>query len=173
MHDLVEIGEMAGPAMQAPQGWIAVDLTGVGGEDEDGGEGDEEDGVGKAVLKARVVQMRVLENHQNGKDTHVRGLQVWGKREDGGGRRARGMKVPEERMLVDGWEEMDWNHDEGTEQMIRRGGRIREIETMDGEAVRGDLATDIESNGEGRDSRPGRGGILGELPDWMKDPVLR
>lgn len=29
------------------------------------------------VLKAMVVQMRVIENHQNGKDTHVRGFQVF------------------------------------------------------------------------------------------------
>ncbi|KAJ5288230.1 hypothetical protein N7478_003916 [Penicillium angulare] len=29
------------------------------------------------VLKAMVVQMRIMENHQNGKDTHVRGFQVF------------------------------------------------------------------------------------------------
>ncbi|KAJ5725275.1 uncharacterized protein N7483_006632 [Penicillium malachiteum] len=29
------------------------------------------------VLKAMVVQMRIVENHQNGKDTHVRGFQVF------------------------------------------------------------------------------------------------
>lgn len=29
------------------------------------------------VLKAMVIQMRVMENHQNGKDTHVRGFQVF------------------------------------------------------------------------------------------------
>lgn len=32
---------------------------------------------GKAELRAFVVQVRVLENHQNGKDTHVRGVQVF------------------------------------------------------------------------------------------------
>lgn len=29
------------------------------------------------VLKAMVIQMRIMENHQNGKDTHVRGFQVF------------------------------------------------------------------------------------------------
>jgi anaphase-promoting complex subunit 10 len=29
------------------------------------------------VLKAMVVQVRICENHQNGKDTHVRGFQVF------------------------------------------------------------------------------------------------
>lgn len=38
------------------------------------------DGVGvggKAELRAFVVQVRVMENHQNGKDTHVRGVQIF------------------------------------------------------------------------------------------------
>ena len=36
---------------------------------------------GRAELRAFVVQVRVLENHQNGKDTHVRGVQVFAKDE--------------------------------------------------------------------------------------------
>ena len=42
------------------------------------------DGVGvggKAELRAFVVQVRVLENHQNGKDTHVRGMQIFSRDE--------------------------------------------------------------------------------------------
>ncbi|KAF7713724.1 Uncharacterized protein PECH_000876 [Penicillium ucsense] len=39
--------------------------------------GDPEDAYSGNVLKAMVLQMRVLENHQNGKDTHVRGFQVF------------------------------------------------------------------------------------------------
>lgn len=34
---------------------------------------------GKAELRAFVVQVRILENHQNGKDTHVRGVQLFAK----------------------------------------------------------------------------------------------
>lgn len=38
------------------------------------------------VLRAMLVQVRVCENHQNGKDTHVRGLQIFARDEgDGGG----------------------------------------------------------------------------------------
>lgn len=36
------------------------------------------------VLRAMVVQIRVCENHQNGKDTHVRGFQVWARDERAG-----------------------------------------------------------------------------------------
>ena len=34
---------------------------------------------GGDILKAMVVQVRICENHQNGKDTHVRGFQVFAK----------------------------------------------------------------------------------------------
>ncbi|KAJ5131316.1 uncharacterized protein N7515_007355 [Penicillium bovifimosum] len=38
---------------------------------------DEDDPYSGNVLKAMVIQMRIMENHQNGKDTHVRGFQVF------------------------------------------------------------------------------------------------
>lgn len=38
---------------------------------------DPEDPYAGNVLKAMVIQMRIMENHQNGKDTHVRGFQVF------------------------------------------------------------------------------------------------
>jgi anaphase-promoting complex subunit 10 len=45
-------------------------------------DGDEEDDlVGGDVLRAMVVQVRICENHQNGKYTHVRGFQVFAKDE--------------------------------------------------------------------------------------------
>lgn len=37
----------------------------------------DEDPYAGNVLKAMVIQMRIMENHQNGKDTHVRGFQVF------------------------------------------------------------------------------------------------
>ncbi|KAL4785883.1 galactose-binding domain-like protein [Aspergillus varians] len=55
-------------------------------DDTDGGEGDDDDDdddpYSGSVLKAMVIQMRVLENHQNGKDTHVRGFQVFANDDD-------------------------------------------------------------------------------------------
>ncbi|KAI2813733.1 hypothetical protein CBS63078_5186 [Aspergillus niger] len=46
-------------------------------EDEDDDEDEEDDPYAGNVLKAMVIQMRIIENHQNGKDTHVRGFQVF------------------------------------------------------------------------------------------------
>lgn len=69
---------------------------------------------GKAELRAFVVQVRVLENHQNGKDTHVRGVQIFarddkvkksraaGAEEDGKG--TNGVEASE----AMGMEEPDW-----------------------------------------------------------------
>ncbi|KAI9863348.1 MAG: anaphase promoting complex subunit doc1 [Trichoglossum hirsutum] len=65
-HDLVEFVELS---FDQPRGWINIDLSGVGGGDTG------------AVLRAWLVQVRVSENHQNGKDTHVRGLQIFAREE--------------------------------------------------------------------------------------------
>ncbi|KAF2277268.1 galactose-binding like protein, partial [Westerdykella ornata] len=55
--DLVEWGEMR---LEQPRGWVWADFSGK-----------------LPVLRAHLLQVRILENHQNGKDTHVRGLQIF------------------------------------------------------------------------------------------------
>jgi anaphase-promoting complex subunit 10 len=60
-HDLQEFSVMR---FEKPNGWINVEWEGVG-------EGDDE------VLRCMLVQVRICENHQNGKDTHLRGLQIF------------------------------------------------------------------------------------------------
>ncbi|QGA15102.1 hypothetical protein EYB26_002758 [Talaromyces marneffei] len=50
--------------------------------DEDDDEDDPDDPYAGNVLKAMVVQVRICENHQNGKDTHVRGFQVFAHDDD-------------------------------------------------------------------------------------------
>ncbi|KAF1844232.1 galactose-binding like protein [Cucurbitaria berberidis CBS 394.84] len=37
------------------------------------------------VLRAHLVQVKILENHQNGKDTHLRGLQIFARNDDDAG----------------------------------------------------------------------------------------
>lgn len=68
---------------------------------------------GKAELRAFVVQVRILENHQNGKDTHVRGVQVFARDERAGRGRevvdeVDGVEDVEERIGEFGLEEPDW-----------------------------------------------------------------
>ncbi|OCT45574.1 hypothetical protein CLCR_11232 [Cladophialophora carrionii] len=88
-----ESGEMHS-SIEGVRGWIDVPLKGVGGRESryhgspDLLDDQEEptlyplrsnldDSVGGDVLKAMVVQVQICENHQNGKDTHVRGFQVF------------------------------------------------------------------------------------------------
>ena len=71
LHDLIEFFSWHG---EEPRGWVDANLDGCGPE-------------GRAELRAFIIQIRVLENHQNGKDTHVRGVQVFAKDDEdvGGG----------------------------------------------------------------------------------------
>ncbi|KAF8446619.1 anaphase-promoting complex, subunit 10/DOC domain-containing protein, partial [Terfezia claveryi] len=57
-HDLQEVCVMV---LEEPLGWVEVDLGAGGG----------------GCLRSWLVQVVILGNHQNGKDTHVRGLQVF------------------------------------------------------------------------------------------------
>lgn len=67
-HDMHEFSELA---LAQPQGWIDVDFSKVGpmGQGQDWESG--------PVLRAFLVQVRIIENHQNGKDTRLRGIQLF------------------------------------------------------------------------------------------------
>ncbi|KIM96481.1 hypothetical protein OIDMADRAFT_205156 [Oidiodendron maius Zn] len=65
-HDLIPFSNLE---FAQPKGWIDVLLGDVGGG---------EDG---KTLRAFLVQVRIIENHQNGKDTHVRGLKIYARDE--------------------------------------------------------------------------------------------
>ncbi|KAF1994554.1 galactose-binding like protein, partial [Amniculicola lignicola CBS 123094] len=60
-NDLVEWGEMR---LEQPRGWIWADFEGRRKPR-------------TPILRAHLVQIKILENHQNGKDTHLRGLQIF------------------------------------------------------------------------------------------------
>lgn len=74
-HDMQQFAEMT---FEQPRGWIDVDFSNVGPiGDEDAAVNGEVDWTRRPVLRAFVVQVRIIENHQNGKDTHLRGLQIF------------------------------------------------------------------------------------------------
>lgn len=84
-HDVQDFAEMS---FEQPTGWVDVDFSNVGPISQD--EGDEEqDAFGnpeidwskRPVLRAFVVHVRILENHQNGKDTHLRAVQIFARDE--------------------------------------------------------------------------------------------
>lgn len=61
-HDLIPFSDLN---FDQPKGWISVPLDHVGGCS------------GGKTLRAFLVQVRIVENYQNGKDTHVRGLKFY------------------------------------------------------------------------------------------------
>lgn len=69
-HDLLPFSHLE---FTQPKGWIDVDLSSVGG-------GRHEPTAGRE-LRAFLVQVKVVENHQNGKDTHLRGLRIYARDE--------------------------------------------------------------------------------------------
>ena len=80
-HDIQEFAEMS---FEQPTGWIDVDFSGVGpiepSQDQDGAV-KVIDWSKRPVLRAFLVQVRILENHQNGKDTHLRAVQLFARDE--------------------------------------------------------------------------------------------
>ncbi|KAG6015835.1 hypothetical protein E4U43_004705 [Claviceps pusilla] len=61
-NNLIEFATMV---LENPAGWQQVPIAGTGGEP-DGN-----------TLVSYVLQMQILENHQNGKDTHLRGIKIY------------------------------------------------------------------------------------------------
>ncbi|KEY64084.1 hypothetical protein S7711_07446 [Stachybotrys chartarum IBT 7711] len=61
-NNLIEFATMN---LENPVGWQQVPIAGAGG-DPDGN-----------TLVSYVLQMQILENHQNGKDTHLRGIKIY------------------------------------------------------------------------------------------------
>ncbi|KAK4899795.1 hypothetical protein LTR27_003061 [Elasticomyces elasticus] len=77
VHDIQEFAEMS---FEQPTGWHEVDFSNVGPIDdaEESLNGEEVvDWSKRPVLRAFLLQVRILENHQNGKDTHLRGVRVF------------------------------------------------------------------------------------------------
>lgn len=75
VHDLLEFAEMS---FEQPIGWIDVDFSKVGDTQPFYRNGELNDPA-PPVLRAFLVQVRILENHQNGKDTHLRAVQLFAK----------------------------------------------------------------------------------------------
>lgn len=111
----VDLQEFAVMRFEQPKGWMEVDFEGVGDAAEDpsitnengeemdvDSEEEKENSLRKLpVLRCMLVQVRICENHQNGKDTHLRGLQIFARdgvrrEEKAGAMKSRGFAVRRE-----------------------------------------------------------------------------
>jgi anaphase-promoting complex subunit 10 len=132
-HDLIQFASLK---MNNPIGWQEVDLSCAGGGDD-----------GRALC-CWLVQMQVCENHQNGKDTHIRAIKLYGSDEHSG-TAAEDAAIGEMADLID------------AATLGARGNDEAEMQRLRG------LTMGVPPTG----SNGGRG-TLG-LPDFMRDPEIR
>lgn len=137
-HDLVQFAEVA---LTNPVGWQDVLIAGSGG----GPDGDS--------LCCWLVQIHVKENHQNGKDTHIRGIKLYALDEHSLGRPTRELNDDLD---------SDLNH----------AGRLpmRSLATDDDDSLQ-QLLDSLDRYPTTR-SRAGDIGFS-DFPDFMRDPVIR
>lgn len=131
--------EFASITMDSPVGWQQVPIAGAGG-DPDGN-----------TLVSYVLQMQILENHQNGKDTHLRGIKIYAFDNESG------QGVGRENNPVD--------DAVGLMGEATSGGRSRGLDDSPG--ALGGLAGTLAATR----LEPGEGGFT--IPDFMREPELR
>lgn len=120
--------------LDSPVGWQQVPVAGAGGEP-DGN-----------TLVSYVLQMQVLENHQNGKDTHLRGIKIYA-----------------------------FDADAAAGREMAAAAAVADPDAMDlsgaGEAASPDTLGDIARTLAAARLEPGETGLA--LPDYMREPEIR
>ncbi|KAM0330584.1 hypothetical protein ACHAQA_003532 [Verticillium albo-atrum] len=136
-NNLIEFAVME---LTTPSGWQQVPIAGAGG----GPDGN--------TLACYVFQMQILENHQNGKDTHLRGIKIYAADTDARSAETGSNPMAEMVELIDKTElrgEDDEFAEEDSDQRIRR----------------------LEKRLRARRWDPSEGGM--SEPDFMKEPEIR
>lgn len=174
-HNMLPFADMTLPN---PKGWQDVPLRGAGG----GKDGNS--------LWCMVLRMVVLENHQNGKDTHIRGFKIYGF-DDGNPLATRSLALGggddagEPSRHADNKTMM-----ETSETVVASGapkGKARamrqsavdmlldsddsDLDRVEREQIAGSNETEGEQLARLPEYQPGKGGLT--LPDFMKDPEIR
>lgn len=143
-HDLVKF---ATSQLANPAGWQDVTIAGSGGGDD----GDS--------LNCMVIQMQIKENHQNGKDTHIRGIKIYGFDDRVSGRGNSGEEGAVHDMAVN----IDKAKDRQTEKALKA--------TDDDDALVQHTIDSMERRHNAPRYKPGEGGL--SVPDFMEELVIR
>lgn len=133
-HNLIQF---ASSTLHNPVGWQEVSITGCGGGDDSNS------------LCCFVVQMQVMENHQNGKDTHIRAVKVYGFDDQLRAAGATGVPAREDEKV------------------------FRVDENKAGDEAEQELLEHLRSREIGRSFEPGDPSGIASTLDFMEDPILR
>jgi anaphase-promoting complex subunit 10 len=151
-NNLIEFAQMT---LDSPVGWQQVSLQGAGG----GPDGN--------TLVSYVLQMQILENHQNGKDTHLRGIKIYAfDAESGRGGGGSGIGENSSSSNNNPVEDMVDFLDNGSVSTTTRDGGATSAQPGGSVRLSGltrQLADTRLENGEG--------GFT--IPDFMRDPEIR
>ena len=135
-NNLIEFATMN---LESPVGWQQVPIAGAGG-DPDGN-----------TLVSYVLQMQILENHQNGKDTHLRGIKIYAFDADAAQGASQQTEPMDDMSDLSGGTAVRGGPKEGADGGQRLSSLARVL-----------AATRLES---------GEGGL--SIPDFMREPELR
>lgn len=133
-HSLIQF---ASSTLHNPVGWQEVSITGCGGGDDSNS------------LCCFVVQMQVMENHQNGKDTHIRAVKVYGFDDQLRAAGATGVPAREDEKV------------------------FKVDENKAGDEAERELLEHIKAREIGRSFDPGDPSGIASTLDFMEDPILR
>ncbi|KAK3684068.1 galactose-binding domain-like protein [Podospora appendiculata] len=142
-HDLIQFAEVP---LTNPLGWQDVPIADCGG------------GPDGHSLCCWIVQIHIKENHQNGKDTHIRGIKIFALDENSAGG-----------AVGDAVHEMEANIDQAAaaDRYTLRDLAVGEDDTFQ------ELLDALDRNiAGGTRYRPGEGGFS-NFPDFMRDPEIR
>jgi anaphase-promoting complex subunit 10 len=147
-HDLIQFAEVP---MTEPSGWQEVPIADCGG------------GADGHSLCCWIVQVHVKENHQNGKDTHIRGIKIYALDDPSYG-------AP----LVDSEEEVGFQMQAASSSSRSVGARSmgRNMGTNMGSQVDPELQSLMDLIDSGY-SRHGHGDAFSDIPSFMRDPEIR
>ncbi|KND94344.1 Anaphase-promoting complex subunit 10 [Tolypocladium ophioglossoides CBS 100239] len=134
-NNLIEFATMN---LDSPVGWQQVPIAGAGGEP-DGN-----------TLVSYVLQMQILENHQNGKDTHLRGIKIYA-------------------FDADAAQGVGREGDNAADDAMDMTGMSGELSTGHGDS--GDRLGDIARTLAAARLESGETGFT--IPDFMREPELR
>ncbi|KAG7371388.1 anaphase-promoting complex, subunit 10 (APC10)-domain containing protein [Nitzschia inconspicua] len=80
-QDLVPaIADGATVELNEPVGWVIIPVTSLPDPLDDMGEEEEETNIPRRIVRAHLLQIEIRTMHQNGRDTHVRQVQLYGPR---------------------------------------------------------------------------------------------
>jgi anaphase-promoting complex subunit 10 len=74
-HDIKDVKTVE---FTEPSGWNSITFSNKDDEDEDQEESNKKESIDYKIIRTNMIQLVIEANHQNGRDTHVRQIKIYG-----------------------------------------------------------------------------------------------